>query len=244
MLKTIHLHGSLAEKFQPTYSLDVETPAEALRAIMVQVPGFEQEIRKGEFVCVRGNAETGVECDEELLHLRLGNVKDFHIIPAVTGAGRGGGKILLGIALIGATLISGGAALAAAGSLGAGLGVSGTIGAAWGGGLIGAIGGISGLGMYVAGAGALLVLGGAAQAISTMATSSADLTSVDSKAGYLFNGAFNSSQQGSAVPLVFGRIRAGTVVVSAGITAERTSESVADNYSISTSVGNMTFNLS
>lgn len=226
MLRNIHLHGVLAEQFQPRYELDVETPGEALRALMTQVRGFESVIREGEFTCIRGDFDTGVECDESLLQLRFGSVRDFHIVPAVAGAGRGVGKILVGVALIGATLLSGGAALAAVGGLSGafgagGVGLSGVAGAAFGGGIVGAITGGFSLGAVALGVGGLLVLSGAASMLSMMPKMSDDLASTDSKAGFLFNGAINTSVQGGPIPLVFGRIDAGSVVVSVGFSSER-----------------------
>lgn len=41
MLKTIKLYGILAKKFGKEFRLDVESTSEAMRALSVQVPGFE-----------------------------------------------------------------------------------------------------------------------------------------------------------------------------------------------------------
>lgn len=226
MLRTIHLHGYLAEKYAPNYKLDVRTPAEALHALMIQLKGFDQDIRAGEFVCIRGSTETGIECDSDLLQVNLGSVTDFHLMPAMVGGKSSGGKILMGVALIAATVFTAGAFWAAAPAVFGGS----FAGAAASGGLAAALSaGFGGLGLYTAGIGAMLILGGTAQALSSMPKSTAtqDLNSVvDDKPGYLFNGAINTSEQGAACPLVFGRIRAGTVVVSAGIVAERTGDAV------------------
>ena len=42
MLKTIKLYGILAKKFGKEFKLDVENTREAMRALSVQVPGFEK----------------------------------------------------------------------------------------------------------------------------------------------------------------------------------------------------------
>jgi predicted phage tail protein len=42
---------------------------------------------------------------------------------------------------------------------------------------------------------------------------------VDRKPSFLFYGAVNASTQGTAVPLVYGRMRVGSVVISAGVEA-------------------------
>ena len=42
MLKTVKLYGILAKKFGKEFRLDVENTREAMRALSVQVPGFEK----------------------------------------------------------------------------------------------------------------------------------------------------------------------------------------------------------
>lgn len=50
-MKTIRLFGDL-EKYKPVWTLDVATPAEALRAIAVQRDGFLAELDAGHYVAV------------------------------------------------------------------------------------------------------------------------------------------------------------------------------------------------
>lgn len=233
MLRTIKLHGELGQKYGPEFRLSVLTPAEAVRALTTQIRGLEADIRAGQWICVRGDYDTGLDCDEELLHLRFGQLDEFHIIPAAMGRKNGVGKILVGIALIAATVITGGAIIAAIPTLGLSLG--GAIGTFGIGGSIAALGT---LGFAAAGVGALLVLSGVAQLVAPTPSGSGTSTSADDKAGFLFNGAVNTSQQGAACPLVFGRIQAGSVVVSAGIITERIG---AANTDYSSTGGNLTY---
>lgn len=231
MLRTIHFHGELAKKFGSEFQLEVNTPGEAIHALTTQLPGLEKDIREGEFVCVRGSLDNGVDCDEVHLYMTFGSVKDFHIMPAAVGRGRGAGKILIGIALIAATVISGGMALAANGLMFAGaqgMGISGLAGAAFGGGVVGAITGMTTLGGLALVGGSLMIAAGAAMSISAMmdAGDYGSRNEVDQRPGFLFNGAVNTSEQGGPVPLVFGRIRAGSVVVSAGISTSRIASNV------------------
>lgn len=244
MLRRIHLHGELAEKYGSEFDLDVNTPGEAVRALTSQLRGLERDIREGEFVCVRGDLDTGIDCEEVHLYVTFGNLRDFHIMPAAVGRGRGGGKILLGIALIAATVISGGMALAANGlafSGATGMGISGLAGAAWGGGVVGAITGMSTIGGMALVGGAVLVAAGAAMSISSMmdAGDYGSRNEVDQRPGFLFNGAVNTSEQGGPVPLVFGRIRAGSVVVSAGISTARIASNIGIGYNGGGSSGNI-----
>ena len=47
-----------------------------------------------------------------------------------------------------------------------------------------------------------------------------ELESPDQRSSFIFNGAVNISSQGTPVPLVYGQMRTGSVVVSAGINTE------------------------
>lgn len=188
MLRTVHLHGSLATRFGEKFVLDVATPAEAVRALGAQLRGFEQEIRAGEWRCVRGDFDSGLDCDEELIKLNFGHVTDFHLMPAAYGEKKKGiGKTILGIVLMITALVI--APFAP-----------------------------PDLTYAVFMAGVSLTFSGIAMMLSPMPKPPTD---VDQRAGFLFNGAANTSSQGGACPLVFGRIRAGSVVVSAGFSTDR-----------------------
>ena len=221
-MKTVHLHGALAEQYGTGFELSVVTPAEAIRALFSQLKGFEADIREGSWICVRGDEISGYDCDLDMLHLHFGKVKDFHIIPAAIGRKSGGiGKIIMGVLLIAAVVFTAGIALGGIGAFGA---VSSTFGL--GTALSAGFWGASLFGVNLATAalvgGGLMILGGAAQAIATVP--GADYNSreeADKRPGYLFNGPINTSEQGGPVPIVVGRIRAGSVVVSAGISTER-----------------------
>ncbi|AYX28491.1 MULTISPECIES: tail assembly protein [pseudomallei group] len=65
--------------------------------------------------------------------------------------------------------------------------------------------------------GASMALGGVAQMLSPHATAANG--SSNRKQSYYFNGAENVTAQGGPVPLIYGRIRAGSTVASEGITS-------------------------
>lgn len=127
-MKTIHLHGYLGDRFGKTYTLDVDTPAEAVKAIGVQVAGFSEAIKQGNWHVVRGPLEGRDESDEDGLTVTLGNYQEVHIIPAIEGANNGWTNIIVGIILIvvgyftfgststmGMAMIAGGAGMAVGG---------------------------------------------------------------------------------------------------------------------------------
>jgi predicted phage tail protein len=194
MIRRIILHGQLAEQFGDEFTLDVLTPAEAVRALCVQLKDFANVVREGTYRCIRGGFEDGVECDEALLHLRFGSLRDFHIVPVAGGAKSGGiAKIILGVVLIAASFIPGVAAFT-----------------------IPVLG--SNLGSMLFGVGAMMALGGISQLISP--------TPNNNPTTFLFNGPVNTGQSGVVCPIVFGRVRAGSVTVSAGIIAEQIGNSI------------------
>lgn len=65
--------------------------------------------------------------------------------------------------------------------------------------------------------GASMALGGVAQMISAHATSNNG--SSNNTSSYYFSGAQNTTSQGGPVPLLYGRMRVGSTVISAGISA-------------------------
>jgi predicted phage tail protein len=69
------------------------------------------------------------------------------------------------------------------------------------------------------GLGASLALGGVMQMLSPQTAGLAG-TGPDNGTSYYFNGPVNSSAQGEPVPLVYGRMRVGSKVISAGIYAQ------------------------
>ena len=128
-------------------------------------------------------------------------------MPVAIGARRGIGRFLLGAVLIGAVVVTGGAAgvsFGASGGLGFGLkaGATATLGTS----LLAAAGNI---GIYLA-------LSGAAE----MLTPTPEDTNFDDPNSFNFNGILNTINAGSAIPVVYGEVFTGSIIVSAGIDTE------------------------
>jgi len=107
-MRKVYLHGALA-KHGDCFDFEVATGGEAIAALCVNFPGFETDLRKGSWVVLRGDPETGMVLDEDAVAgMRLGNA-DLHFMPEVIGAKNSSGalKAILGITLI---AITGGAA--------------------------------------------------------------------------------------------------------------------------------------
>lgn len=78
--------------------------------------------------------------------------------------------------------------------------------------------------VWLSSIGVSLALGGVAQMLSpvpsTKSSSQQDQASTENKPSYLFNGAFNSTQQGLPVPIVYGQMLVGSSVVGVGTWVE------------------------
>lgn len=113
-LETIRLCGVLRQ-FGKEYRLSVRTPAEAIKALCIQVPGLERFISsakaKGlEFAVYRGKRNIGE------VELGFNGSGDIKIIPVITGSKRAGLlQTIVGVVMIVASFIPGFQALAPVG---------------------------------------------------------------------------------------------------------------------------------
>lgn len=197
-LRTIHLHGALGKKYGRKHQFDVSTPAEAIRAINANYPGFADEIlelgRQGyAYRVVHGKrGKIGLNGPEELLDPASG---DIRIIPEVMGAKKGGlGQLILGIAMIATVYFTGGATAGMWGTQ-----IAGTT-----------------VGKIVMNIGLSLALGGVVQLLSP--TPKASAADEDKRnPSYIFDGAINTMAQGHPVPVGYGEMIVGSAVISAGI---------------------------
>jgi predicted phage tail protein len=139
MLKTIKLYGVLGKKFGKEFKLAVESTREAVKALSVQVPGFEQFMLNAH---EQGLAFAIFQDDENISEDQIDfdtGAKVIKIVPKVMGAGGNGGVLQL---VLGAVLIVAGF---------------------WTGGVT------SNLGVALIGAGAGMVVGGIAQMLTPKA---------------------------------------------------------------------------
>ncbi|MBW9244190.1 tail assembly protein [Pseudomonas paracarnis] len=113
-LTNVLLYGRLRQ-FGRSFRLSVLSPAEAIKALCVQIPGFERFISNAksqgmEFAVFRGNKSLG---ENELAFSGSG---DIRIAPIITGSKRGGLiQTIIGAVLIAVSFIPGFQVLAAPG---------------------------------------------------------------------------------------------------------------------------------
>jgi len=205
-MRVIKVYGSLAKFLgQRSFKAAVNTPIEAIRFLIANFPQVESHIAENHYKISVGRNPLQIGDQPELLTYPTAEFEPIRIIPVVGGAGSSGGQIAAGIGLIALAVITGGIASAGV-ALGGFLGI-GTVGTA------------------VVGIGASLVLGGVAGLLAPtsnpngLATSGSDSAS-DPRKSFSFSGIQNVSRQGVPVPIVYGEVIVGSVVISAGINTE------------------------
>lgn len=208
MLTDVHLHGALGAKYGSMHQFDIVNVKQAVNAMCANFPEFYADFKDGEYEIKIGEDYL----DETSISMRIGRAKPVHIIPVIAGSKRGGGiKAVAGIALLAVATAGAGAAIGpfAAGASGfsatafsvAGYSVS-----------YGSLA-LTGLSMTLQGFSSLLTPVPKAEYTNR--------ETPDQRASFLFNGATNRSAEGAAVPLVYGKYRVGSVVISAGLTIEQ-----------------------
>jgi predicted phage tail protein len=203
-LKTIRLYGELGEKFGREFHLAVHSTAEAIRALRVLRPGFEEELMTAKDRGVAYAIFVGRHnvADVKELAYPVG-ADEIRIAPVMIGAKRGGlFQVILGAAIVVASVYTGGLAGATAGATTAGS-------------FLGVTGGYA----IAAQMGMALALGGVVQLLSPQAKVTGTNNSENGKS-YSFSGVVNTQAQGNPVPLLYGEMTVGSAVISAGIYAE------------------------
>lgn len=202
-MKIIKVYGALKERLggQSRFEFDVNTPAEALRALIANFPGLDKWMIDSEKDGIGYKVNVGKEQikEENIEDLTLPwSERDvFSIAPVVAGAKSGWGQILVGAALIGAAfLIPGG----------------------W---MIGTFGGAPvAVSTVVGGLGVALALGGVAQLLSPTPPG-LDMKQANSLQSYSFSGITNTAQIGVPVPIAYGRLYVGSSVISSGLDTDQ-----------------------
>jgi predicted phage tail protein len=194
----ILLSGSLAKAFgrQHSRQLETGTVVEAFSALKHTLNGFENFIidsaRRGLRFAIFRNRENVGESE-----FTLSGTTEIRIVPVIAGSKSGGlFQVVLGVALI----VAG--AIITGGTFGAG----------------------APFGSAMIMMGASMVLGGVVQMLTPVPSSKSgsqqEQANTENKPSYLFNGAFNSTQQGLPVPIVYGQMLVGSSVVGVGTWVE------------------------
>ena len=201
-MREVILHGKLRQKFGGSFKLQVGSVLEAMRCLAANFPKFDTEVVKGSYFVYIGPGKKGEAWDEEKLSLYLPPRRAIHVYPAPKGGKKGGiGKIIAGVALIGISVLSGGAATPLFG---------GALGAGFTGGTVALVG-------------ASLVLSGVATMLTKppKAPNMGNLERPEDRPSFLLSAPTNTTMEGSVIPIVGGRMRVGSLVISSGVTNEQ-----------------------
>lgn len=186
MLKTIKLYGILAKKFGKEFHLAVDNTREAMRALCVQVQGFEhfmlhaheQGLDFAVFQDKHNISETELDMNT--------SAKAIKIVPRVIGAGGAVQTILGAVLVVVGVLVT-----------------------------VGTLGGGAALGAGLIGAGAGMMVGGIAMMLMPKVENQ-EQNQDGNKANKGFGGAVTTVAQGNPVPVLYGQREVGGFIASAG----------------------------
>ena len=202
MLRKLKLYGQLAKFIgHKEFEIKVNSVSQAVSFLIHNFPEVERFMSPKYYQVKVGS----YDIDENELTYPVGQ-EDIHFIPVISGAGSGTGKFLLGAALIGASFFFPGA------------GLFGTYGA----GMTPAV--IAGKGAFatkfataISGIGAALVLTGVSEMLFPLPEPQKFNSEEDPQLSFNFSGVQNTSRAGTPVPIVYGEIITGSVVISAAV---------------------------
>jgi len=246
-MRKVYLEGPLGQKFGEEFTLNVNSPAEALTAIMVQRPGMRKFITDSEGIqgydVLIDNSPAFIE---ELVIQDPGMSQSYTFVPVIAGSKNGGIMMILGVALIaatgglaafgmggfmGGTVASTGAAVGS--TLTAGSATTAAVAAATGVTTTSLVGATLTQSMVVAantaamaGTTAGLAISGAGMlgmglllggAAMMLAPDVPDGSGAETAENYLFGGPVNTVKQGEPIPLIYGRAITGSKTISASL---------------------------
>ena len=195
MLRKLKLYGELAKFIgHKEFEIKVHNLPQAISFLVNNFPGVEAYMNPKLYQVRIGN----YEINENEIDYPIGQ-QDIHIVPVISGAGGGFGRFLTGAFLIGASFFFPGAGLFGTTSF-LGSAATGTIGAA------------IGTGLSAIGAG--LVLSGVSEMLYPTQTPEFE---DNPQISFSFSGTQNTARAGTPVPIVYGEIFTGSVVISGDV---------------------------
>ena len=198
MLRKIKLYGELANHVgYKEFDVEVDSLAKAISFLIHNFDGIDKFMSNKYYEVKVGD----FSISEEEIHYPIGK-EVIHFIPVISGAGRGVGRILGGAALIGLTVATGGFGGATIGTFGLG---AGTIG----------------VGKIAVGIGASMVLSGVSEMLFPLPKPKEFSSEQDPRLSFNFSGTQQTSRAGTPVPIVYGEIFTGSVVISGGVDTEQ-----------------------
>ncbi len=204
MLRKIKLYGELANFVgHKEFEIKADTLSHAVSFLVNNFEGLEKYMNPNYYQVKVGN----YAIDESELNHPIGQ-QDIHFVPVIQGAGGGLGKTLLGAALIAGAFAFSPLTLGSFTAKGVAAGAT-------------AFGEIGFLAKAAFGIGAGLVLSGVSDMLFPLPKMPEFKSEQDPKLSYSFGGTQNTSRAGTPVPIVYGEIITGSVVISGAIDTQQ-----------------------
>ena len=195
MLRKIKLYGELAEFVgHKEFEVQVDSLAKAVSFLINNFEGIDKFMSPKYYQVKIGN----YEINESEFNYPIGQ-QDIHFIPVIAGAGGGTRRLLLGAALIGAAFIPGLQTISIGTFGGSPIAVSSIVGT-------------TGIG---------LALTGVTEMLFPLPKPKEFTSEQDPQLSFSFSGTQQTSRAGTPVPIVYGEIFTGSVVISGGIDTEQ-----------------------
>jgi predicted phage tail protein len=195
MLRKLKLYGELAEFVgHKEFEIQVDSLAKAVSFLVNNFPQVEKYMNPQYYQVKVGNYAV----DKDEIHHPIGQ-EDIHIVPVISGAGKGVGKILLGAALIAGAFMLGPTGFMTAEKL-----TTGVI--------------LAKSAVYL---GTSLVLSGVSEMLFPLPKPKEFKSEQDPQLSFSFSGTQNTSRAGTPVPIVYGEIVTGSVVISGAIDTQQ-----------------------
>ena len=193
MLRKVKLYGELAD-FVGHKELDavINSTADAIKFLITNFKGLEAHMADRYYQVLVDD----YEISEDDIHNPIG-YSDISIVPVITGAG-GVGRALAGVALIGLALVMPGGGFAAFKAGKAGFFASTAMNLGIG-----------------------LTLMGVSELLFPLPKPKDFSNEEDPRISFSFSGVQNTSRAGTSIPLCYGEIVTGSVVISAGIDTQQ-----------------------
>ena len=201
MLRKLKLYGELAEFVgHKDFEIEASNIPKAISFLVNNFPQIEPYMNPKYYQVKVGN----YAINEDEIYYPIGQ-EDIHIVPVISGSGSVG-RILLGGALLAVSF-------GAFGAFGGGLTFGKGFGASW------AAAGFGAKAAFIGGA--ALVLGGVTDLLFPIPAMPEFASEEDPKLSYNFGGTQNTGRAGTPVPLVYGEIVTGSIVISGAIDTEQ-----------------------
>ena len=198
MLRKLKLYGELAEFIgHKEFEIKVHNLPQAVSFLVNNFPQVEKYMNPKLYQVKVGD----YAINEEEIHHPIGQ-EDIHIVPVISGAGRGFGRFVFGAALFAGAFLFTPLTFSTFGATKIGLTAAG-------------------IGKAAAFLGGSLMLQGVSEMLFPVPKPQEFSSEQDPRISFGFSGTQNTSRAGTPVPIVYGEIFTGSVVISGAIDTQQ-----------------------